>query len=99
MPDSYGEHVELMFDLMTLAFEADLTRVFSFKMSRDVSGRVFPESGVWKVSTTRLTTANQEKTVVELSKINRYHVGLVPYFLDEAREQPGRPTRTSSRKR
>ncbi len=35
-----------MFDLMTLAFEADLTRVFSFKMSRDVSGRVFPESGV-----------------------------------------------------
>ncbi len=81
VPDSYGEHVELMFDLMTLAFEADLTRVFSFKMSRDVSGRVFPESGVMEGFHNASHHRNQEKTVVELSKINRYHVGLIPYFL------------------
>src|SRR5262245_34557264 len=81
VPDSYGEHVELMFDLMTLAFEADLTRVFSFKMSRDVSGRVFPESGVLEGFHNASHHRNQEKTVVELSKINRYHVSLVPYLL------------------
>ncbi len=83
VPDSYGEHVELMFDLMTLAFEADLTRVFSFKMSRDVSGRVFPESGVLEGFHNASHHRGQEKTVVELSKINRYHVSLIPYFLEK----------------
>ncbi len=83
VPDSYGEHVELMFDLMTLAFEADLTRVFSFKMSRDVSGRVFPESGVMEGFHNASHHRGQEKTLIELSKINRYHVGLIPYFLEK----------------
>src|SRR6185312_1653044 len=46
VPDSYEEHVRLMFDLQVLAFMTDTTRVSAFKMSRDVSGRVFPESGV-----------------------------------------------------
>jgi hypothetical protein len=75
--------VELMFDLMTLAFTADLTRVFSFKLSRDVSGRVFPESGVMEGFHNASHHRNQEKTVVELSKINRYHVSLIPYFLEK----------------
>ncbi len=81
VPDSYGEHVELMFDLMTLAFQSDLTRIFSFKMSRDVSGRVFPESGVLEGFHNASHHRGQEKTVVDFSKINRYHVSLVPYFL------------------
>jgi hypothetical protein len=46
VPDSFDEHVKLMFDLQLLAFEADLTRVFTFKLGRDGSGRVYPESGV-----------------------------------------------------
>ena len=46
VPDSYEEHVKLMFDLQALAFGNDITRVFAFKMSRDVSGRVFPATGV-----------------------------------------------------
>ncbi len=45
VPDSFDEHVKLMFDLQALAFEGDMTRVFSFKMGRDASGRVYPESG------------------------------------------------------
>ena len=44
-PDSFEEHVKLMFDLQVLAFRADMTRVFTFKMGRDVSHRVYPESG------------------------------------------------------
>ncbi|MGH9337333.1 MAG: DUF1552 domain-containing protein, partial [Vicinamibacteria bacterium] len=83
VPDSYGEHVEIMFDLMALSFQADVTRVFSFKMSRDVSGRVFPESGVMEGFHNASHHRNQEKNIVELSKINRYHVGLVPYFLEK----------------
>ncbi|HUQ87810.1 MAG TPA: DUF1552 domain-containing protein, partial [Vicinamibacterales bacterium] len=45
VPDSFAEHVQLMFDLQVLAFSADITRVFSFKMGRDGSSRVYPESG------------------------------------------------------
>ena len=46
VPDSFDEHVKLMFDLQVLAFTSDTTRVFSFKFGRDGSGRVYPGSGV-----------------------------------------------------
>ena len=46
VPDSYADHVKLMFDLQALAFAADITRVFALKLSRDVSNRVFTEAGV-----------------------------------------------------
>src|SRR5215470_6744595 len=46
VPDSYEEHVKIMFDLQALAFATETTRVSAFKMSRDVSGRVFKESGI-----------------------------------------------------
>jgi hypothetical protein len=83
VPDHYGEHVEIMFDLMALAFTSDMTRVFSFKMSRDVSGRVFPESGVMEGFHNASHHRNQDKFILDLAKINKYHVSLVPYFLDK----------------
>ena len=45
VPDSFAEHVKLMFDLQVLAFASDITRVFAFKLGRDGSNRVYPESG------------------------------------------------------
>ncbi len=45
MPDSFSEHVKLMFDLQALAFASDITRVFAFKLGRDASNRMYPESG------------------------------------------------------
>ena len=45
VPDSFSEHVKLMFDLQALAFAGDTTRVFSFKLGRDASSRAYPESG------------------------------------------------------
>jgi hypothetical protein len=44
--DSYDEHVKLMFDMQVVAFASDVTRVVAFKLSRDVSNRVYPETGV-----------------------------------------------------
>jgi hypothetical protein len=85
VPDSYDEHVKLMFDLQALAFASDITRVFSFKMSRDVSGRVFPSTGV----TTGFHNAShhneRDERVLEFAKINKYHVSLMPYFLERLR--------------
>ncbi len=60
-----------------------MTRVFSFKLSRDVSGRSFPESGVFEGFHNASHHRGREKNLLDLSKINRYHVGLVPYFLEK----------------
>ena len=70
VPDSYDEHVKLMFDLQALAFASDLTRVFAFKMSRDVSNRVYPETGV--TTGFHIASHHQEKEekILDFAKIN-----------------------------
>jgi hypothetical protein len=81
VPDSFDDHVKLMFDLQAIAFASDITRVFSFKFARDVSGRVYPPTGV----TTGFHNASHhnenEERIRQFERINRYHVSLVPYFL------------------
>ena len=42
MPDSFEEHIKLMFDLQAIAFASDITRVFAFKLGRDAFNRVYP---------------------------------------------------------
>ena len=83
VPDSFDEHVKLMFDLQALAFQADVTRVFSFKMGRDASSRVYPESGVSKGFHPSSHHGNRPAAVTEFAQINRYHVSLLPYFMDK----------------
>ena len=46
IPESYQEHVELMFDLMALAYQVDMTRVFTFMLGRELNGRAYPEIGI-----------------------------------------------------
>jgi hypothetical protein len=82
VPDSFEEHVKLMFDLQALAFASDLTRVTSFKLSRDVSGRVYKEAGVNTGFHNASHHNEREDRIKEFAKINRYHVSLVPYFLE-----------------
>jgi hypothetical protein len=83
VPDSFDEHVKLMFDLQALAFMSDTTRVFSFKMGRDGSGRVYPESGVNAAFHPASHHGGREDRVKEFAKMNAYHVSLVPYLLDK----------------
>ena len=83
VPDSFDEHVELMFDLQALAFEADMTRVFSFKMGRDASGRVYPESGIDKAFHPASHHGDNEQNILDFAQINKYHVGRLPYFLEK----------------
>ncbi|MDH3733945.1 MAG: DUF1552 domain-containing protein [Gemmatimonadota bacterium] len=86
VPDSFDEHVKLMFDLQALAFETDVTRVFSFKMGRDASGRVYPASGVDKGFHPASHHGNNERNISDFKQINEYHVGLLPYFLERLRD-------------
>jgi hypothetical protein len=88
VPDSYEEHVRLMFDLQALAFMTDTTRVSAFKLSRDVSGRVWPESGVKVPFHPCSHHGETPARVAEFAKLNRYHVSLIPYFLEKLKNTP-----------
>lgn len=86
VPDSFEEHVKLMFDLQALAFASDVTRVFSFKMGRDGSSRVYPGSGVDKPFHPASHHGDNEDNIKDFAQINRYHVSMLPYFLDRLAE-------------
>jgi Protein of unknown function (DUF1552) len=88
VPDSFDEHVRLMFDLQVLAFASDITRVFAFKMARDASGRVYPESGVTTGFHNSSHHQEKEEKIREFAKINRYHVSLLPYLLEKLKSTP-----------
>ncbi len=83
VPDAFEEHVKLMFDLQALAFQSDTTRIFSFKMGRDGSSRVYPESGVKTGFHPASHHQDREDRVTEFAKINKYHVGMLPYLLEK----------------
>ena len=83
VPDSFAEHVKLMFDIQALAFAADITRVFSFKMGRDGSSRTYPESGTDKPFHPASHHGGTERGVRDFNMINKYHVSMLPYFLDK----------------
>jgi len=83
VPDSFEEHVKLMFDLQALAFASDTTRVFAFKMGRDASNRVYPESGYKAAFHSASHHQDREDRILDYAKINRYHVSMIPYFLEK----------------
>src|SRR5438876_2121004 len=88
VPDSFEEHVKLMFDLQALAFAADVTRVFSFKLGRDGSARVYPLSGVSSPFHPASHHGDREDRVTQFAQINKHHVSLVPYFLEKLKNTP-----------
>jgi hypothetical protein len=83
VPDSFAEHMKLMFDFQVLAFQSDMTRVFSFKTGRDASSRAYPESGTNKGFHPASHHGGRESAILEFNMINRYHVSMLPYFLDK----------------
>ena len=82
VPDSFVEHVRLMFDLQVVALRAGITRVVAFKLGRDGSNRVYPDSGVRGGFHSTSHHADREAQILELARINAYHVSLVAYLLD-----------------
>jgi len=66
-----------------LAFQSDMTRVFSFKFSRDATGRVYPESGSDSAFHPSSHHGGRPEAVVDFSVINRYHVSMLPYLMEK----------------
>ena len=88
VPDSFEEHIKLMFDLQALAFASDITRVFAFKLGRDASNRVYAESGTSTGFHSASHHGDREDRVTAFARINRYHISMVPYFLDKLKKTP-----------
>ncbi|HTM32116.1 MAG TPA: DUF1552 domain-containing protein [Vicinamibacterales bacterium] len=88
VPDSFEEHVKLMFDLQAIAFASDTTRVFAFKLGRDASNRVYAESGFKGAFHSASHHQDRDDRITDYSKINKYHVSMIPYFLEKLKNTP-----------
>ena len=87
-PVSWEEHVKLMFDLQVLAMQADITRVVTFQMAREVSTRTYPQIGVSEPHHPVSHHGNDPEKLEKLAKINAYHVSLFAYYLDKLKSTP-----------
>jgi hypothetical protein len=88
VPEEYSEHVGLMFDLMAVAFEADITRVFTFMMGRELSSRTYPEIGVNEPHHAVSHHQNNPERIQQYAATNTYHAQLVSKFLETLRSTP-----------
>jgi hypothetical protein len=77
-----------MFDLQAIAFQAGITRVSAFKLSRDGTGRVYPESGVNAPFHRASHHGGSGERLAQFAQINKYHVSMLPYFLKRLKETP-----------
>lgn len=88
IPQSKDTHFKLMFDLIALAFEADITRSATMMLGRDLSGFNYPESGStggWHASSHH---GDKPANIANYAKMNRYHVSVVAGFLEKLRGIP-----------
>jgi hypothetical protein len=88
VPETFDEHVALMFDLLALAFQADLTRVFTFMMAREVSQRTYPELGVTEPHHAVSHHGYRAEGIAAHTKVNLYHIQLFARFIERLRETP-----------
>ncbi len=80
-PDSFDEHVDLMFDLAAAAFQSDVTRVFTFMMSRELSQRTYPQIGVTEQHHSVSHHLNKPEKMAQMVKINTYYIQFYARFL------------------
>jgi len=88
IPDSFAKHVELQFELIALAYEADLTRVFTFMLSRDVTQRTYPEIGITEPHHALSHHQGNVDHQKQLVKLNTYHISLFEKFIARLRSTP-----------
>jgi hypothetical protein len=88
LPQNRHEHFRLMYDLMALALEGDITRSITFMLGRDLSGASFPESGYtggWHGTSHH---GDKPENIANYSKVNRYHVQNLAYFVEKLSKIP-----------
>ena len=88
IPASFEEHSKLMFDMLTLAYQTDLTRVATFMMSRELSARTYPEIGLPEPHHPMSHHQNNPEKLAKLAKLNTFHAQMFAYFVEKLRSTP-----------
>ena len=84
VPQTFDEHIKLQFDLLALAFQADISRVGTLLFARDLTGRTYPESAAPTASFHGASHHGEDpRRIAELSKINQYHVKMLAHLIDK----------------
>jgi hypothetical protein len=88
VPESFDEHIKLQFDLLALAFQADISRVATLLYARDLTGRVYPESGTDISFHGGSHHAENPGRVAQYARLNQYHVKTLAYFVEKLKSIP-----------
>jgi hypothetical protein len=88
VPAAFADHAKLMFDLQILAFQADITRVITFQLTREQSNRTYPDIGVADPHHPTSHHGNDPEKVAKIAKINTHHVSLFADFLRRMKATP-----------
>jgi len=88
IPDSFDTHAKLMFDLLTLAWQTDITRVSTMMLAKEVSNAVYRESGVTDPFHNLSHHSNVPENIERLTRLNTYHMSIFGYFLDKLAGTP-----------
>jgi len=83
VPATFDEHIKLMYDLQALGFQADITRVFTMIVCRELSTRTYAQIGVPDQHHPVSHHRNDTELIVKKAKIDTYHVQLLTYFLQK----------------
>ncbi|PHS10303.1 MAG: hypothetical protein COA78_11465 [Blastopirellula sp.] len=88
VPEKYGDHARLMFDLQILAMQADITRVITFQLARETSNRSYTEIGISESHHPLSHHGNNKDKIAKIAKINAFHVSLFAGFLEKLKNTP-----------
>jgi hypothetical protein len=88
VPPAFADHAKLMFDLQVLAFQANITRVVTFQLTREESNRTYPEIGVADPHHPTSHHGGDPEKLAKLAKINTFHMTLFSDFLQKLKATP-----------
>jgi hypothetical protein len=88
IPDNFEDHIKLMFDLQVLAWQADITRVTTFMMAQELSGAVYPASGIREAFHNLSHHSHVRANMDKLAVLNTYHVTTMRYLIDKLKATP-----------
>jgi len=88
VPRDVEEHIKLMYDLQVLAWQAEITRVSTFLMCKELSGQVYPKSGIRDPFHTLSHHSNVQENKDRFTQLNQYHMKLFTHFLAKLKATP-----------
>ena len=88
IPYAFEEHINLMYDLLALAYQTNVTRVFTFMVAREESNKTYPRVGVHDGHHATSHHQNKPEKLEKLVKIQHYHIGLFARFLQKLKSTP-----------